>query len=115
MRIYSFFLASALAATVTFVASGERGRPEPSGSEMKSTFSQFFSKLETKSIPESRFTAFEKHACKWSNTLSGHICSFTYSTDLHVERLSVLPAHGTLSGTFFLDDEGRLKFETVIG
>lgn len=115
MRIYSFFLASALAVGIAFLASGEQSKPEPSGSEMKSSFSRFLSTLETKPISEAQFTAFEKHSCRWSNTLSGHICSFTYSTKLPADQLSVLPAHGTLSGTFFLDAEGRLKFETVIG
>ena len=85
VRIYSFFFASALAVTVTFVAFGEQ------------------------------LNAFEKHSCKWSTTLSGHICSFTYSTTLPFDQLSVLPPHGTISGNFFFDEEGHLKFETVIG
>lgn len=115
MRVYSFFLASALAATIALVMSGEPGRPEPSESEMKVSFSQFFSKLETKPISVSEITAFQKHSCKWSPVLSGHICSFTYSTELDADQLSVIHAHGTFSGTFFLDHEGHLKFETVIG
>jgi len=115
VRIHSFFFASALAFTVTFGAFAERSKPEPSGAEMESSFSQFFSKLETNSISEAQFITFEKHSCKWSITVSGHICSFTYSTELPADQLSVLPAHGTLSGTFFLDDEGSLRFETVIG
>ena len=115
MRIYSFFFAPALAATVTFFAFSERGEPEPSWAEMKSSFSQFLSKMEAKSISEAQLNAFEKHSCKWSTALSGHICRFTYSTTLPFDQLSVLPPHGTISGTFFLDEEGHMKFETVIG
>jgi hypothetical protein len=31
------------------------------------------------------------------------------------ERFSVLPPDGTLSGMFFSDTEGQLRFEMVIG
>jgi hypothetical protein len=116
MRFYSFgFVVAALAVAVTFVALQDQSRPEPSVAEMKSSFSRFLSKLEMKSISEAKFRAFEKHSCTWSGQLSGHICRFTYSTDLAADQLSVLPAHGTISGTFFLDHDGRVMFETVIG
>jgi hypothetical protein len=29
--------------------------------------------------------------------------------------LSILPAHGTISGMFFTDDDGQLRFEMVTG
>jgi hypothetical protein len=115
VRVYSFFFASALAATLTFVASGERTKPEPSEPQMELSFRQFFSKLETRPISEMQFTAFKKHSCKPSLTVFGHVCSFSYSTQLSDEQLSILPAHSTFSGTFILDDDGHLRFETVIG
>jgi len=115
VRVYSFFFASALAATLTFAASGERLKPEPSESQMESSFSQFFSKLEARPVSEIQFTSFKKQTCRPSIAAPGHICSFTYSTELPAEHLTILPAHGTFSGTFLLDDDGKLRFETVIG
>ena len=115
MRTYLVFFASALAVTVTLVASDERCKSEPSGAEMKSSFSQFLSRMEAKTISEAQLDVFEKHSCKWSTTLSGNICGFTYSTTLPFDQLSILPPTGTVSGNFFLDEKGQLKFETVIG
>lgn len=115
MRKYSLFFGSALAVVVTFVAFSERGKPEPTGAEMKLPFSQFFSKMEARHISEAQVMAFEKHSCRWSDTLSGHICKFSYSMASSAGRLSVLPARGTVSGTFFRNAEGILQFETVIG
>jgi hypothetical protein len=112
VRVYSFFVVAASAAALTFAASGGQPKPEPSESEMESAFSQFFSKLETRSI---RLAAFKKHSCKLSTATSVHYCSFTYSTDLPAEQLSILPTLGTISGTFFADDDGRIRFEMVIG
>ncbi len=112
MRVYSFFVVAASAAALTFAASGGQPKPEPSESQMESAFSQFFSKLETRSI---RLAAFKKHSCKPSTATSEHYCSFTYSTDLPAEQLSILPTLGTISGTFFADDDGQIKFEMVIG
>ena len=115
MRTRSLVLASALAATVALSTFGERSKPEPSEKEMKLSFSRFLTRLETKSSAEIKFTAFEKLSCKWSNALSGHICSFAYSTELPPERFSIFSGRGTLTGTFSLDEGGGLKFETVIG
>ncbi len=115
-RVNSFgFVVAGLAVAVMFVALRDQSRPEPSVAEMKSSFSQFLSKLEMKSISEAKFRAFEKHSCNRSDQLSGHICRFTYSTDLAADQLSFLPTHGTVSGTFFLDHDGHAMFETVIG
>jgi hypothetical protein len=115
VRVYSFFVVSALAATLAFAASGEPLKPEPSESQMASSFSQFFSKLETKAVSEIQFDAFKKHSCKPFAAKPGHYCSFTYSTELPVEQLSIFPTQATISGTFFADDDGQLRFEMVIG
>jgi hypothetical protein len=115
VRAYSFFVVSALAAALTFAASGERLKPEPSESQMESSFSQFLSKLEARPVSEIQFAEFKKHSCKPSTAAPGRYCSFTYSTELPAERLSILPAHATISGTFFADDDGQLRFEMVIG
>jgi hypothetical protein len=32
-----------------------------------------------------------------------------------IERFSVLPSDGTLSGMFYSDKDGQLRFEMVIG
>ena len=114
MRVYSFFVISALAAALTFGASSKRLGPEPSESQMQSSFNQFFSKLE--SVPSSKiqFAAFKKHSCK-PFTATRHYCSFTYSAELPVEELSILPSRATFSGMFFVDDDGQLRFEMVIG
>ena len=114
MRAYSFFVVSALAAALTFGASSKRLEPEPSESQMESSFNQFFSKLATGAYSEIQFAAFKKHSCKPS-TVTRHYCSFTYSTEMPVEGLSILPSHGTISGMFFADDDGQLRFEMVIG
>ena len=82
---------------------------------MQSSFGRYFSKLATGANTEIQFVSFKKHDCKPSNTASRHYCSFTYTTEVPAERLSILPARGTISGTFFADDDGQLKFEMVIG
>jgi hypothetical protein len=115
VRAYSFFVVSALAAALTFGASSKRLEPEPSESQMESSFNQFFSKLATGAYSEIQFAAFKKHSCKPSTATSGHYCSFTYSTEMPAKGLSILPAHGTISGMFFTDDDGQLRFEMVTG
>jgi hypothetical protein len=116
VRAYSFFAVSAVAAVLTFAVSGERPKPEPSESQMESSFGEFLSRLETKPISEIQFAEFRKHSCKAFAARSGYYqCSFTYSTELPAEQLSILPTRATISGTFFADDEGRLRFEMVIG
>ena len=115
MRVYSFFVASALAASLTVVASRDslnRNRPH---SRWKSSFGEFFTQLEGRSNSEIRFAAFEKHACKAYPAKPGHYCSFTYSTKLPAQQFSILPTRATFSGTFFADETGRLRFEMVIG
>jgi hypothetical protein len=114
-RVYSFFVVSALAATLTFAASRERFNPEPLESQMESSFGQFFSKLESRPIAEIQFAAFKKHSCKPSTAPPRHYCSFTYSTELPAKQFSILPTHGTISGMFSADDDGQLRFEMVIG
>ncbi len=114
-RTRSLVLTSVLAAAVLLSTFGERSKPEPSEPEMKLSFSRFLTRLEANSPSEIKFTAFEKLSCKWSNALSGHICSFKYSTELPSEKLSVLAGRGTLTGTFSVGEDGDLKFETVIG
>jgi hypothetical protein len=117
VRAYSFLVASALvAASLTFAVSGERPKPEPSESQMESSFGEFFSKLETVPVSEIQFAEFKKHSCKPIPTRTGYYhCSFTYSTELPAEQRSILPIHATISGAFFADDEGHLRFEMVIG
>jgi hypothetical protein len=116
VRAYSFFVVSALAAALAFGASSKRLEPEPSESQMESSFNQFLSKLATGAYSEIQFTAFKKHSCKPSTATTGHYyCSFTYSTDMPADGSSILPSHGTISGMFFADDDGQLRFEMVIG
>ena len=113
MRVYSFFVVAALAATLTFAGSSEGREPEPSEPQMKASFGKFFSQLEARLGVQ--FTAFKKAACQPITRAAGYVCSFSYSTRLFPEQLSILLPQGTLSGTFFLDEAGQLKFETVIG
>ena len=115
MKVYSLFLASALAATIAVFAPGEQQKPEPSESQMKLSFGQFFSELESRPVSEIQFITFKKHSCKPTIATPGHICSFTYSIRMPDEKLSILQAKSTFSGTFFLDSDSHLKFETVIG
>lgn len=115
MRAFWFFGVSVLAATLTFAASGSQPRPEPSESQMESSFSQFFSKLERGAVSEIRFASFKKHSCKPSSAVSGHYCSFTYSAELPAEQLSIFPTDATISGTFLSEDDGLIRFEMVIG
>jgi hypothetical protein len=110
-----FFGASALAAGLAFAASGEPSKPEPSEAQMESSFSQFLSKLETRPASEIQFSAFKKHSCRMSPAAPGYTCKFTYSAKSPAAGFSVLPARATLSGTFFSDDDGQLRFEMVIG
>lgn len=116
MRGYPFALAAAAAVAITMSGMPrEPGHPEPSAAEMKSSFSRFLSRIEMRSIAEAQLRDFEKHACNWSEVLSGHICKFSYSTDLTADQLMVFPARGMISGTFFLDRRGQVMFETVVG
>jgi hypothetical protein len=115
MRAYLLFIVSAFAAAIfTFAASGERLRPEPSETQMQASFSRFFSSLETKPVSEIKLAVFKKNFCK-SSAGAGYYCSFTYATKLTAEQLSVLPTHGTVSGTFFADDDGNFRLEMAIG
>ena len=115
MRVYSFFLASALAASLAVSAPSEQQKPEPSESQMKLSFAQFISEQESRSVSEIPFITFKKNSCKPRSAVPGHICNFTYVIGLPNEKLSILQAKSTFSGTFFLDGGGHLKFETVIG
>lgn len=114
MRAYSFFVVSALAGTLAFAAYSEQRNAEPSESQMQPSFEEFFSKVEAKPLSEIQFIAFKKRSCQRTGT-PGYYCSFTYSTNAPAERFSVLPAQGTVSGMFFSDQEGRFRFEMVIG
>ena len=114
MRLYSFVVISALVAGLAYAASGQQAIPEPSESEMKSSFGQFVSQLEAKPAAQIQFVAFEKRSCKPASIQRYH-CSFTYSTDLPEESLSILLPRGSLSGMFFPDADGHLRFEMVIG
>ena len=115
VRAYSLFVVSALAAILALAASGgPPNKPEPSESQMESSFGQFLSKLEKKPISEIQFAAFRKRSCRPIAT-TGHYCSFTYSAKLPAGRFSILREHGTISGSFVADDDGQLRFETVIG
>ena len=115
MRVYLFFLASALAAALAIFAPSEQQKSEPSESQMKLSFGQFFSELESRPVSEIQFITFKKHSCKPTIAVPGHICNFTYIIGWPDEKLSILRAKSTFSGTFFLDGDGHLKFETVIG
>jgi len=114
VRAYSFIVVSALAGMLVFAASGEQPSTEPSESQMERPFGEFFSKVEAKQLSEIQFITFKKRSCRQTGT-PGYYCSFTYSTKAPVESFSVLPAEGTVSGMFFSDREGRLRFEMVIG
>jgi hypothetical protein len=115
VRTYSFFVVPALAVALAYGASSKPSEPEPSESQMATSFGRYFSKLVTGANSEIQFVAFKKHDCKPSATTSQHYCSFTYATAVPAERLSILPARATISGMFFADDDGQLKFEMVIG
>jgi hypothetical protein len=114
MRYWLFVVSAFVAAIFTFAASGERLNREPSELQMQASFSRFFSRLETTPVPEIRLAVFKKNFCKPSAG-SGYYCSFTYSTKSMAEQLSVLPTHGTVSGTFFADDDGQFRLEMAIG
>ena len=115
MRVYLFFLASALAAALAIFAPSEQQKSEPSESQMKLSFAEFISELESRPVPEIQFISFKKNLCRPTIAVLGHFCSFTYAIGLPNEKLSILEAKSTFSGTFFLDGGGHLKFETVIG
>ena len=114
MRTYLFFVVSVLSGMLAFAASGEQPNAEPSELQMTRPFGEFFAKVEAKPLSEIQFLAFKKHSCHDTGT-PGYYCSFTYSLKAPTERFSVLPTEGTLSGMFFSDKEGRLRFEMVIG
>ena len=114
MRLHSLVVISALVAGLAYAASGQQAIPEPSESEMKSSFGQFVSQLEAKPAAQIQFVAFEKRSCKPASIQRYH-CSFTYSTDLPAESFSILLPRGSLSGMFFPDADGHLRFEMVIG
>jgi hypothetical protein len=115
MRACLLFVVAAITAAIfTFAASGERLMPEPSEAQMQASFGRFFSSLETKPASEIKLAVFKKNFCKPSAG-SGYYCSFTYATKLTAEQLSVLPTHGTVSGTFFADDDGQFRLEMAIG
>ncbi len=113
MRVHAFFVVSALAAALPFAVRNEPVKPEPSELQMEASFSQFLSDLDANS--EIQLAAFKKHSCKQSSVSSGHFCSFTYSMEKPVAPASVLPAHATLSGRFFANDDGEIRFEMLIG
>jgi hypothetical protein len=114
VRTFSFFVVSALVGMLALAASGEQPNTEPSESQMERPFGEFFSKVEAKPYSEIQFIVFKKRSCRQTGT-PGYYCSFTYSTKAPAASFSVLPAEGTLSGMFFSDGEGRLRFEMVIG
>ena len=115
MRLYICSLvSSALVAGLAYAASAQQAIPEPSESEMKSSFGQFVSQLESKPAAQIQFVAFEKRSCKPASIQRYH-CSFAYSTNLPPETLSILLPRGSLSGMFFPDADGHLRFEMVIG
>jgi len=115
MRLYICSLvSSALVAGLAYAASAQQAIPEPSESEMKSSFGQFVSQLESKPAAQIQFVAFEKRTCKPASIQRYH-CSFTYSTNVPADSLSIILPRGSLSGMFFADDDGHLKFEMVIG
>lgn len=114
MRTYLFFVVSVLSGMLAFAASSAQPNAEPSELQMERPFGEFLAKVEAKPLSEIQIIAFKKHSCHETGT-PGYYCSFTYSTKAPPERFSVLPAEGTLSGVFFSDSEGRLRFEMVIG
>jgi hypothetical protein len=115
MRLYSLVVISALIAGFAYTASsGHQAVPEPSESEMKSSFGQFVSQLEAKPASEVQFVAFEKRTCRPATPARYH-CSFTYSMNLPPDGLSILLPRGSVSGMFFPDADGHLRFEMVIG
>jgi hypothetical protein len=118
VRTYSFpvalLVASGLAGMLAFATAGEQPNAEPSELQMQRPFGEFFAKVEAKPVSEVQFIAFKKGACQRSGS-PGYYCSFTYATNAPAELFSVLPAQGTISGMFFSDHDGRLKFEMVIG
>ena len=106
MRTYPLFIVSGLAGMLAFAACGEQPNAEPTELQMARPFSEFYAKVE--------FLAFKKHSCNQTGT-PGYYCSFTYSMKAPIEHFSVLPSEGTLSGMFYSDKDGRLRFEMVIG
>jgi hypothetical protein len=114
VRTYPFFIVSALSGMLALAAFGGQPNAEPSELQMERPFGEFLAKVEAKPLSEIQIIAFKKHSCRETGT-PGYYCSFTYSTKVPPARFSVLPAEGTLSGMFFSDQDGRLRFEMVIG
>jgi hypothetical protein len=114
VKAYSFFIVPALAVALAYGASSKRLEPDPAESQMESSFSRYFSKLSTRTHSTIQFTTFRKNSCV-STTASRHYCNFSYSTRTPAGQLSILPAHGTISGMFSVDDDGQLTFDMAIG
>ena len=114
MRTYPLFIVSSLAGMLAFAACGEQPNAEPTELQIARPFSEFYAKVETRPLSEIEFLAFKKHSCHQNGT-PGYYCSFTYSMKAPIEHFSVLPSEGTLSGMFYSDKDGRLRFEMVIG
>jgi hypothetical protein len=114
VQAYSFFIVPALAVVLAYGASSKRLEPDPAESQMESSFSRYFSKLSPRTHSKIQFATFRKNSCV-TTTTSRHYCSFSYSTLTPAKQLSILPAHGTISGMFSADDNGQLTFDMAIG
>jgi hypothetical protein len=114
VRIASFVVVLALTGVLTFTASGKQRVPEPSESQMASSFGRFLSRLEKRPVSDIEFTAFRKTGCKPIDA-AGHNCIFSYSARLPAGQFSILRERGTISGSFIADEKGGLRFETVVG
>ena len=113
MRALSFFTVSAIAAGLVFAVSDEQ--VGPSESQMESSFNRYLAMEVTNANSIIKFATFKKYSCKFSFAGPGKICSFMYSIEAPKGLMSSQPLSGSITGKFFVDDNGLLRFETITG
>ena len=113
MRALSFFIVSAIAASLVFAASNDQ--VGPSESQMESSFNRYLATEATNANSTIKFATFKKYSCKPSFDGPSQICRFMYFIEAPKERISAQPLTGTITGRFFVDDGGVLRFEMMTG
>lgn len=113
MRASSFFIVSVVAAALVFAVTDEQ--VGPSESQMESSFNRYLAIEATNANSKIKFAAFKKYSCKPSLAGAGQICKFMYSLEMPKGPSSPQPLSGSITGRFFVDDDGLLRFETMTG
>lgn len=113
MRAFSFFIVSAIAAAFVFAVSDEK--VGPSESQMESSFNRYLAIEATNANSKIKFAKFKKYSCKPSLAEPGQICSFMYFIEKPKWGASAQPLSGSITGRFFVDGDGLLRFETMTG